>query len=88
MPAAAHLDPRDKAEWDAVGEMRNYRLKNVAGPLRILRGEFHRHSEISMDGGNDGTIIDQYRYMLDASTWIGWAAAITTTARAASTRGG
>src|SRR6185503_5994873 len=38
-----------------------------------LRGEFHRHSEISMDGGNDGSIIDQYRYMLDASymDWVG-----------------
>ena len=38
-----------------------------------MRGEFHRHSEISMDGGQDGTIIDQYRYMIDAAQmdWVG-----------------
>ena len=57
--------------------------ENAGGPLRILRGEFHRHSEISTDGGNDGTIIDQYRYMLDTPAWIGSAAAITTTAHGA-----
>src|SRR5262249_28428942 len=44
-----------------------------AGDLKLVRGEFHRHSEISMDGGNDGTIIDQYRYILDAGAldWVG-----------------
>ncbi|MBL8234862.1 MAG: hypothetical protein JNL98_40555, partial [Bryobacterales bacterium] len=33
----------------------------------------HRHSEISGDGGTDGTIIDQYRYMLDPGymDWVG-----------------
>jgi hypothetical protein len=71
-PAGA-MDPKDKAELAAVGKMRNYRLKTDAGALRLLRGEFHRHSEISMDGGNDGTIIDQYRYMLDGAhmDWVG-----------------
>ena len=41
--------------------------------LQILRGEFHRHSEVSMDGGNDGAVLDQYRYMLDAAAmdWVG-----------------
>jgi hypothetical protein len=67
------MDARDKAELASVSAMRNYRLQTPDGPLRILRGEFHRHSEISMDGGNDGTIIDQYRYLLDASymDWVG-----------------
>ncbi len=69
----APVDPRDKAEMGMVAKMRSYRLQTAGGPLRLLRGEFHRHSEISMDGGNDGTIIDQYRYMLDASymDWVG-----------------
>ncbi|MBI3693274.1 MAG: hypothetical protein HY238_00325, partial [Acidobacteria bacterium] len=69
----AGADPQDKAEQAAVAKMRSYRLPTPANPLRILRGEFHRHSEISMDGGNDGTILDQYRYMLDASymDWVG-----------------
>jgi hypothetical protein len=70
---AGTMDPRDKTEQASVARMRAYRLQTASGPLRVLRGEFHRHSEISMDGGNDGTIIDQYRYMLDASymDWVG-----------------
>jgi hypothetical protein len=73
LPAAGTPDARDREEQAMVAKMRNYRLQTAGGPLRVLRGEFHRHSEISMDGGNDGTIIDQYRYMLDASymDWVG-----------------
>ncbi|MSV29195.1 MAG: hypothetical protein EXQ52_10715, partial [Bryobacterales bacterium] len=71
--ASGALDPRDKSEQATVARLRNFRLQTSGGPLRVLRGEFHRHSEISMDGGNDGSIIDQYRYMLDASymDWVG-----------------
>jgi hypothetical protein len=71
--APSSLDPRDKAEQDSVAMMRKYRLQTRYGNLRILRGEFHRHSEISMDGGSDGTILDQYRYMIDGSymDWVG-----------------
>ena len=49
--------------------LRGYRKGN----LRIVRGEFHRHSEISMDGGNDGSILDQWRYAIDtaAMDWVG-----------------
>ena len=41
--------------------------------MKIVRAEFHRHSEISFDGGSDGSILDQYRYVLDAASmdWIG-----------------
>jgi hypothetical protein len=43
------------------------------GSYHIVRGEFHRHSEVSMDGGGDGTLLDQWRYVLDAADmdWIG-----------------
>ncbi|HJZ94866.1 MAG TPA: DUF3604 domain-containing protein [Candidatus Solibacter sp.] len=53
----------------AVKRLRDYR----AGPERIVRGEFHRHSDISADGGNDGSLIDQWRYILDtgALDWVG-----------------
>jgi hypothetical protein len=66
---AAALTAEDKTERDAVARLRAYR----AGNLRIARGEFHRHSEISMDGGNDGTLLDQWRYILDAAglDWVG-----------------
>jgi hypothetical protein len=71
--AVAGKDPRDKAEEATVAKVRNYRFRSSQGELRVLRGEFHRHSELSMDGGNDGAIIDQYRYILDAAhmDWVG-----------------
>jgi hypothetical protein len=61
--------PSDQPERGAVAQIRAYRKGN----LRIVRGEFHRHSEISMDGGNDGTFLDQWRYAMDtgALDWIG-----------------
>ena len=69
----AGRDPRDRTEEAIVAKLRNYRFQSSQGELRILRGEFHRHSEISMDGGSDGSIIDQYRYMFDAThmDWVG-----------------
>jgi hypothetical protein len=62
-------DTPDQAEKAAIARLREYR----ANSLRIVRGEFHRHSEISPDGGNDGTILDQWRYILDtgALDWVG-----------------
>jgi hypothetical protein len=45
-----------------------------ASNTQIVRGEFHRHSEVSADGGaSDGMLIDQWRYILDASNmdWVG-----------------
>jgi hypothetical protein len=56
-------------EIATVKRLRDYR----AGDYRIVRGEFHRHSEISMDGGNDGSILDQWRYIIDAGglDWVG-----------------
>ena len=65
----APADPLDKAERGAVEAMHGLRVKG----LKLVRGEFHRHSEISMDGGNDGTILDQWRYALDAAAmdWVG-----------------
>jgi hypothetical protein len=63
------LDPLDQEERAAVSRLRGYR----ANQLRIVRGEFHRHSEFSMDGGNDGSMLDQWRYILDtgALDWVG-----------------
>jgi hypothetical protein len=62
----------DRADAAGIKTIRDYR----GGPdanLRIVRGEFHRHSEISFDGRDDGSILDQWRYVLDAADldWIG-----------------
>jgi hypothetical protein len=57
---------------DGAKAIRDYKA-GPDGNYHIVRGEFHRHSEISMDGGGDGTLLDQWRYVLDAvdMDWIG-----------------
>jgi hypothetical protein len=35
---------------------------------RIYRGDTHRHTEFSMDGNNDGSLLDAYRYAIDAAS--------------------
>jgi hypothetical protein len=62
-----------KAEAEAVRRMRTYRVEAGGKAYRLLRGEFHRHTEISWDGGGDGSLEDMWRYALDAAAldWIG-----------------
>ena len=57
-------------ERQAVATMRN---PHRPDGLQVVRGEFHRHSEQSMDGGNDGSLIDQFRYAIDTAAldWVG-----------------
>jgi hypothetical protein len=42
-------------------------MQNGGGELRIMRGDFHRHTEISPDGAGDGSLEDYFRYMIDAA---------------------
>ena len=53
--------------------MRDYRIEAGGKTYQLLRGEFHRHTEISYDGGNDGALEDMWRYAIDAAglDWIG-----------------
>jgi len=69
-PAA---DPIYGTEGSAIATLRGFRVRTSYGNLRLVRGEFHRHSEISMDGGGDGAILDQWRYIIDAAgmEWVG-----------------
>jgi hypothetical protein len=70
-PAAPH--PEVKPELEQVARLRNHRLQLGKEKLQLLRGEFHRHTEMSGDGGRDGPLIDAYRYMIDAAymDWVG-----------------
>ncbi|MFN4260581.1 MAG: hypothetical protein ACK4RK_14900 [Gemmataceae bacterium] len=56
-----------------VARMRGYRIDAGGRKLCLLRGEFHRHTEISWDGGPDGSLEDMFRYGIDAAAmdWIG-----------------
>lgn len=74
MPVAdAATSKRTQAERDEVATIRDYRAKVDGTELRILRGEFHRHTEISGDGGGDGPLEDMWRYAIDAASmdWLG-----------------
>ncbi len=61
-----------EAELRQVSMMRQYRTEVGGETLRLMRGEFHRHTEISGDGGRDGSLIDAWRYLVDAS-YLDWA---------------
>jgi hypothetical protein len=60
-------------EIDDLARMRAYRVQSGDKTYRLLRGEFHRHSEISADGAADGSLDDMWRYALDAARldWMG-----------------
>ncbi len=55
-------------EREDVRRIRTYRATADGAELRILRGDFHRHSDISNDGAGDGSLEDFYRYMMDAAS--------------------
>jgi len=62
---AAPVHPGETAD---VERARRYRMPAAGGAqLQILRGDFHRHTEISPDGAGDGSIEDYFRYMLEAA---------------------
>jgi hypothetical protein len=67
MPA---LHPNEPAD---IARMRAHRIQVGGKTYQLLRGEFHRHTEISPDGGGDGALEDLWRYALDCADldWIG-----------------
>ena len=69
-PEVAPVHPN---EADAVDRMRSYRIAAGGTTYQFLRGEFHRHTELSQDGGADGSLEDMWRYAIDAGglDWIG-----------------
>ncbi|MGI8744345.1 MAG: hypothetical protein ACR2NN_17580 [Bryobacteraceae bacterium] len=60
--------PIHRNETADVQRIRSYRVNLGGTELRILRGDFHRHTEISQDGAGDGSVEDYWRYMLDAAS--------------------
>jgi hypothetical protein len=70
-----HAGPASAAarERAAVKRVRNYRVRAGDKEYQIRRGEYHRHTEISWDGGADGSLEDMFRYGIDVAgmDWIG-----------------
>jgi len=71
VPDLAAADPEVKPELDQILKMRTYRADAEGKKVQLLRGDFHRHTEMSADGVNDGPLTDAYRYMIDAA-YLDW----------------
>ncbi|HEV3333442.1 MAG TPA: hypothetical protein VG096_20805 [Bryobacteraceae bacterium] len=65
-------DPQAAAEAATATLSRSYRPTVNGQRFQLVRGDFHRHTEISFDGRGDGPLIDAYRYYMDAAS-LGWA---------------
>jgi hypothetical protein len=61
---AGHTD-----EAADVARIRGWRVRAGGRSYQILRGDTHRHTEMSMDMRSmpDGSVLDFYRYMMDAA---------------------
>jgi hypothetical protein len=65
------VHPNEKQD---IARMRSFRLKLGGKTYLLLRGEFHRHSELTAHSdGPDGSLEDNWRYALDAADldWMG-----------------
>jgi hypothetical protein len=56
-------------EAEEVRRIRAYRIAVDGKRYKIIRGDIHRHTEISMDGALDGSLWDLYRYSLNAAAF-------------------
>ncbi len=65
--AIALAHPNEAAD---LKNIRGYRTTVDNKTLQLVRGDFHRHTELSWDGGGtaDGNLQDFYRYMIDAAS--------------------
>ncbi|HUG82726.1 MAG TPA: hypothetical protein VML01_13735 [Bryobacterales bacterium] len=61
---SAKIHPNETA---AVARLRSYRAEVGGKTYRPVRGDMHRHTDISWDGNRDGSLFDAYRYALDAA---------------------
>ena len=58
------LDPDERRN---LATIHGYEIRNDGKTYHIYRGDTHRHSEFSMDGNNDGSLNQSYRYAIDAA---------------------
>ncbi len=54
-------------EEQRIAAIQKHRIPWSGRQLRIVRGDMHRHTDISFDGDIDGSIWDFYRYTIDAA---------------------
>ncbi len=57
--------PTETADLERI---RSYEIKSGGKTYKVYRGDTHRHTEFSMDGNNDGSLFQTYRYAIDAAS--------------------
>jgi hypothetical protein len=66
-PSADNLPLSHSNEAADIARARAYRADVAGKNWRIVRGDIHRHTDLSWDGNRDGSLDDSYRYALDAA---------------------
>ena len=51
-----------------LSRLRGYEITSEGKTYKIYRGDTHRHTEFSMDGNNDGSLLQTYRYSVDVAS--------------------
>ena len=64
---AAGYRPTHTNEEGDLARIRGHRIELGGRNWKVVRGDLHRHTEISMDGAIDGSLYDAYRYALNAA---------------------
>ena len=67
LPPVDSFDPVHPDETGDLERIRSYRIHSRGRTFAIYRGDLHRHTDISLDGGGDGSLVDAYRYARDAA---------------------
>src|SRR5690606_17823960 len=66
---AAEAVPIHPFEAENVKAIREYEIDAGGKTYKILRGDMHRHTDVSQDFKYDGSLIEVYRYALDAAAF-------------------
>lgn len=64
-PAPVSVNVQEAAD---VQRARSFLVNLGDRAYRLLRGDLHRHTEVSWDGNGDGSVLDCYRYAMDAAS--------------------
>lgn len=67
-PREEPIEPYHPDEPGDLDRIRSYRVKLDGKTYRIVRGDMHRHTDYSQDGGLDSSLHETYRYALDAAS--------------------
>jgi hypothetical protein len=73
LPAVPTAAPVHPTEPEDIRRLRAYRASVGGTTYQLLRGEFHRHTELTSHRDQDGTLEMMWRYALDVAgmDWIG-----------------